>query len=93
MSAFTQYRSPAPTSPPRSAPRCLRSSSMFRWREPSSLAITFWIAVAAVVERYHYTIDVVLGSLVALAVYLAWRAELTPSALFTALAISLAAPL
>jgi membrane-associated phospholipid phosphatase len=57
------------------------------------LAITFWIAVAAVVERYHYTIDVVLGALVALAVYLAWRAELTPSALFTALAISLAAPL
>jgi DNA-binding winged helix-turn-helix (wHTH) protein/membrane-associated phospholipid phosphatase len=57
------------------------------------LAITFWIAVAAVVERYHYTIDVVLGALVALAVYLAWRAELTPSALFTAPAISLAAPL
>jgi membrane-associated phospholipid phosphatase len=39
------------------------------------LAITLWIAVAAVVERYHYTIDVVLGALVALAVYLAWRAE------------------
>jgi membrane-associated phospholipid phosphatase len=57
------------------------------------LAITFWIAVAAVVERYHYTIDVVLGALVALAVYLAWRAELTPSTLFTAPAISLAAPL
>ena len=38
-------------------------------------------------------IDVVLGALVALAVYLAWRAELTPSALFTAPAISLAAPL
>src|SRR5580704_11397972 len=57
------------------------------------LAITFRIAVAAVVERYHYTIDVVLGALVALAVYLAWRAELTPSTLFTAPAISLAAPL
>ncbi|MBV8632836.1 MAG: phosphatase PAP2 family protein [Silvibacterium sp.] len=55
------------------------------------LVITFWISVAAVVERYHYTIDVVLGALVALAVYLAWRAEWTPSALFTAPAISLAA--
>ena len=36
------------------------------------LAITFWIAVAAVVGRYHYTIDVVLGAAVALAVYGAW---------------------
>ena len=37
------------------------------------LAITFWIAVAAVVGRYHYTIDVVLGAVLALAVYGAWR--------------------
>ena len=57
------------------------------------LAITLWIAVAAVVERYHYTIDVVLGAFLALAVYLAWRAEWIPSALFTAPAISLAGPL
>jgi membrane-associated phospholipid phosphatase len=38
------------------------------------LAIGFWIAVAAVVEGYHYAIDVVLGAIVSLAVYLVWRA-------------------
>lgn len=38
------------------------------------LGISFWIAVAAVVEGYHYAIDVVLGAVVTLAVYLAWRA-------------------
>lgn len=37
------------------------------------LAVSFWIAVAAVVEGYHYTIDVILGAIVSLAVYLAWR--------------------
>ena len=36
------------------------------------LAVSFWIAVAAVVEGYHYMIDVILGAIVALGVYLAW---------------------
>lgn len=55
------------------------------------LAISFWIAVAAVVEGYHYTIDVVLGTIVSLAVYLAWRVGWIPSTLFTAPATTLAA--
>ena len=37
------------------------------------LAIGLWIAIAAVVGRYHYAIDVVLGGLVSLAVDLVWR--------------------
>jgi membrane-associated phospholipid phosphatase len=37
------------------------------------LVISFWIAMAAVVEGYHYTLDVILGAAVSLAVYLAWR--------------------
>lgn len=45
------------------------------------LAVTFWIAVAAVVERYHYTVDVVLGASVSLAVYLVWRAGWFPRGL------------
>jgi hypothetical protein len=57
------------------------------------LAVSFWIAVAAVVGRYHYAIDVVLGAAMALAVYFAWRAHLIPSTLLTAPAIALAAPL
>jgi hypothetical protein len=57
------------------------------------LVVTFWISVGAVAERYHYTIDVVLGAVVSVAVYLAWRAEWIPSTLFTAPAISLTAPL
>ena len=52
------------------------------------LAISFWIAVAAVVGRYHYTIDVLLGALVSVAVYLVWRAEWIPSSIFAAGAIS-----
>ena len=36
------------------------------------LAISFWIAVGAVVGGYHYTIDVVLGAVVPLVVYFAW---------------------
>jgi membrane-associated phospholipid phosphatase len=55
------------------------------------LIISFWIAVAAAAEGYHYGIDVVLGALVSVAVYLAWRAQWIPSTLFTAPAISLAA--
>ncbi|HEY1212671.1 MAG TPA: phosphatase PAP2 family protein, partial [Bryobacteraceae bacterium] len=31
------------------------------------LVISFWIAVAAVVERYHYAVDVVLGAVLTLA--------------------------
>lgn len=48
------------------------------------LAVTFWIAVAAVAERYHYTIDVLLGAFVALAVFLIWRAGWLPDNLFIA---------
>lgn len=53
------------------------------------LAITFWIAVAAVVGGYHYAIDVVLGALMTLVVYAAWRAHLIPSTLITAPAMVL----
>jgi membrane-associated phospholipid phosphatase len=38
------------------------------------LVVSFWIAVGAVVEGYHYTIDVVLGAVLSLVVYFAWRA-------------------
>jgi membrane-associated phospholipid phosphatase len=57
------------------------------------LAVTFWIAVAAVVGRYHYTIDVVLGAVVTLLVFAAWWAHLIPNTLITAPAIALLAPL
>lgn len=57
------------------------------------LAITFWIAVAAVVGRYHYVIDVVLGAVMTLGVYAAWRAHLIPSTLITAPAMALVTPL
>lgn len=57
------------------------------------LVITFWIAVAAVVGRYHYAIDVVLGAAVTLAIYMAWRAHLIPSTLFATPAIALLTPL
>lgn len=53
------------------------------------LAVTFWIAVAAVVGRYHYAIDVVLGAVMTLVVYSAWRAHLIPSTLITPPAIAL----
>lgn len=56
-----------------------------------SLFIAFWIAVAAVIGRYHYALDVVLGAAVTLAIYAAWSAHLIPSTLFTAPAISFAA--
>ena len=45
------------------------------------LVVAFWIAVAAVVGGYHYAIDVVLGALIALAVYLVWDAHLIPNTL------------
>jgi membrane-associated phospholipid phosphatase len=57
------------------------------------LVITLWIAIAAVVGRYHYAIDVVLGAVVTLVVYLAWHIHLIPSTLINAPAIALAAPL
>lgn len=57
------------------------------------LAITFWIAVAAVVEGYHYTVDVVLGAMVALVIYFVWRADWIPSTFLTTPAITLVAPL
>jgi membrane-associated phospholipid phosphatase len=55
------------------------------------LVITFWIAVAAVVGRYHYFIDVVLGAALTLAVFAAWYAHLIPKTLITAPAIALLA--
>lgn len=39
------------------------------------LIVSIWIAVAAVVEGYHYTIDVILGGTLSLIVYLVWRAS------------------
>jgi membrane-associated phospholipid phosphatase len=57
------------------------------------LVISLWIAVAAVVERYHYAIDIVLGAALPLAMYLAWRAHLIPSTLITAPATALPTPL
>jgi membrane-associated phospholipid phosphatase len=57
------------------------------------LVIAFWIGVAAVVGGYHYAIDVVLGEVAALLVYLAWQAHLIPSTLITAPAMALATPL
>lgn len=57
------------------------------------LVISFWIAVAAVVERYHYAVDVVLGAVLTLAMYLAWLAHLIPSTLITAPATAFVTPL
>ena len=57
------------------------------------LTISFWIAVAAVVGRYHYAIDVVLGAVMTLVIYMAWRAHLIPSTLITAPAMALLTPL
>lgn len=57
------------------------------------LAISFWITVAAVAGGYHYVVDVVLGAVVSVAVYLVWRAEWIPSSLLTAPAITFFAPL
>jgi hypothetical protein len=54
------------------------------------MVITFWIAVAAVVGRYHYAIDVVLGAVMTLIVYWAWHAHLIPNTLITAPAMALA---
>ena len=48
------------------------------------LIIALWIAVAAVVGGHYYAIDVVLGAAIALAVDMAWRANLIPSTVFTA---------
>jgi len=56
------------------------------------LAVSFWIAVAAVAGRYHYALDVVLGAAVSLAIYFVWRADWIPSSLLAAPAASLAAP-
>jgi membrane-associated phospholipid phosphatase len=56
------------------------------------LAISFWIAVAAVAGGYHYAIDVLLGAVVSVAVYLVWRAEWIPSNLFTAPASTFVVP-
>jgi membrane-associated phospholipid phosphatase len=47
------------------------------------LVITFWIAVAAVVGRYHYAIDVVLGAVVTLIVFAVLAPHLMPNNLPT----------
>lgn len=56
-----------------------------------AIFISFWIAVAAVVGRYHYALDVVLGALIAIITYAAWHYHLIPNTLFTAPAISFVA--
>ena len=57
------------------------------------LVVSCWIAVAAVVGGYHYALDVVLGAVMSLGVYLAWRFHLIPSTFITAPAMAFAAPL
>lgn len=57
------------------------------------LVIAVWIAIAAVVGRYHYAIDVVLGAAITAIVFLAWHAHLIPSTLITAPAMALDAAL
>jgi len=56
-----------------------------------AIFVAFWIAVAAVVGRYHYALDVVLGAVVAIITYAAWHYHLIPSTLFTAPAVILVA--
>jgi len=56
-----------------------------------AIFVSFWIAVAAVVGRYHYALDVVLGAALAVIVYAAWHYHLIPSTLFTAPAVILEA--
>jgi membrane-associated phospholipid phosphatase len=57
------------------------------------LVLAFWISVAAVVGRYHYTADVVLGAAVTLIVIAVWWGHLIPSSLITAPAVALTAGL
>jgi len=52
------------------------------------LAIALWIAIGAVVGRYHYAIDVVLGAAVTLAVFLAWHARWITFALLCLVGLS-----
>lgn len=52
-----------------------------------AIFVAFWISVAAVVGRYHYALDVVLGAVVAIITYAAWHYDLIPSTLFTAPAV------
>jgi membrane-associated phospholipid phosphatase len=54
------------------------------------LAVSFWIAIAAVVGRYHYAIDVVLGAAMALGAFMA-QIHLIPSTLIAAMAMTLTA--
>jgi membrane-associated phospholipid phosphatase len=56
------------------------------------LAVSFWIAVAAVAGGYHYAIDVLLGALMTLIVFAVWLNHLTPSIFITAPAIALVTP-
>ena len=57
----------------------------------TAMVIAFWISVAAVVGRYHYALDVVLGAAVAIITYAAWHYHLIPNTLFTAPAVILVA--
>ncbi|HKF46353.1 MAG TPA: phosphatase PAP2 family protein [Terracidiphilus sp.] len=50
------------------------------------IVVTFWIAVAAVVGRYHYAVDVVMGALLAAIVYAALAPHLMPRTLLHAAA-------
>jgi membrane-associated phospholipid phosphatase len=75
----------------------LAVSLVLLWAVPAAgwvfLAVTFWIAVAAVAGGYHYAIDVVLGAALTLVIFGAWALHLIPSSLITALAATLVAPL
>jgi membrane-associated phospholipid phosphatase len=53
------------------------------------LAVAVWIAVAAVVGRYHYALDVLLGAAMALAVFLVWTSHLIPSSFIATTATAL----
>jgi membrane-associated phospholipid phosphatase len=57
------------------------------------LIISIWIGVAAVVGRYHYALDVILGAAVALIFIAAWCAHLIPSSLITTPAVAFTAAL
>ena len=57
------------------------------------LIVSSWIAVAAVVGGYHYAIDVLLGAMMALTVFVVWLSHLIRSSLVTAPAAALTAVL
>jgi hypothetical protein len=73
----------------------MAASLMVLWFVPLAgvvfLAISVWIGVAAFVGRYHYALDVLLGAVVALALFLAWASHLIPNSFIATPATVLAA--